>query len=114
MERKKRITSFEEARLRAQARAKDESIIENENKNVNSIGHSGNADVDLKVDVNIDTTAIGFAILSSLLATGQMSEEAFQIAVQRLEALTNKRMDSYFGHDENNVANVRIFNKKRK
>jgi hypothetical protein len=38
-------------------------------ENINTIGQSGNSDVDVHVDVHVDTTPIAFAILTSLLAT---------------------------------------------
>lgn len=114
MARRKSIFTREEAEVRSNVSSNEQSIIDNDNESINSIGHSGNSDVDLKLDVNVDTTPIGFAILCSLLATGQMNNEEFQIALQKLEDLTNRKMGSFLGRDVNNIANVRLFNSKRK
>jgi hypothetical protein len=114
MARRKRILMQDETELRTNVNSNEKSIIDNDNDSINSIGHSGNSDVDLKVDVNIDTTPIGFAILCSLLATGQMNNEQFQISVQKLEELTNRKMSNFSGHDFNNLTNVRLFDLKRK
>jgi hypothetical protein len=113
MARRQRILMQEETELRTHVNSNKKSIIDNDNDSINSIGHSGNSDVDLKVDVNIDTTPIGFAILCSLLATGQMNNEQFQISVQKLEELTNRKMNNFAGHDFNDLTNVRLFNLKR-
>jgi len=84
-------------------------------ENINNIGQSGNSDVDVHVDVHVDTTAIAFAILTSLLATKQMTEEEFNIAVRRLENLTQGRDQNITSFIPNNVSNVKLFsNKKRR
>ncbi|MCQ6275430.1 hypothetical protein JMM81_10710 [Bacillus sp. V3B] len=114
MERRKRIFMNEESELKTNVSSNEKSIIDNDNESINSIGHSGNSDVDLKVDVNIDTTAIGFAILCSLFATRQMDNEEFQIAVQKLEGLTNKKMSTFTGRDVNSPNNIRLFNPKKR
>ncbi|WP_256241582.1 hypothetical protein [Bacillus sp. V3B] len=113
MARRKEILIQEEAELRTHVNSNEKSIIKNDNDSINSIGHSGNSDVDLKVDINVDTTPIGFAILCSLLATEQMNNEQFQISIQKLEELTNRKMSNFSGRDFNNLTNVRLFNLKR-
>lgn len=59
-----------------------------------SIGHSGNSDVDVHVNIDVDTRPIAYAVLCSLLATKQLSQSEFEIAVKKMEELTggNSRM----------------------
>lgn len=91
----------------------EEDNIENidsiKNLNSNNIRQSGNSDVDVKVDVHVDTTAIGYAILCSLLATKQMSNEEFKAAVRSLEELTRKNL---LDQETNDPSNVRLFNNR--
>jgi ABC-type transporter Mla MlaB component len=87
----------------------EQKVIQIRNTNSNEVGQSGNSDVDLKIDVHVDTTAIGYAILCSLLATKQMDNDEFKTAVRKLEELTRK---SFFGKDVNDLSNVKLFNKK--
>ncbi|MBS4192147.1 hypothetical protein KHA94_18435 [Bacillus sp. FJAT-49705] len=101
---------IDENKNNAEARSNDQNIIKINNESKNSIGQSGNSDVDLQVDIHVDTTAIGIAILCSLLATKQMSNVEFEEAVKRLEEITKKK-DVIFT-DENNLANVKIFKKR--
>ncbi len=89
--------------FRNNVRSKEKNIIDITPKNLNSIGHSGNSDVDVNIDVNVDTTPIGFAILCYLLAKGQMNNEEFQVAVQKLENLTNKNIDTFLNQGVNNL-----------
>lgn len=79
------------------------------NANSATIGQSGNSDVDVKIDVHVDTTAIGYAILCSLLATKQMDNDEFKMAVRKLEELTRK---SFSGRDINDVSTVKLFNQR--
>ncbi len=92
-----------------ESRLNEQNIINVSNASSTEIGQSGNSDVDLKIDVHVDTIAIGYAILCSLLATKQMDNEEFKLAVRKLEELTRK---SYYGKDTNNLSNVKLFNKK--
>ncbi len=90
-------------------RPNEQNVISIRNATSTEIGQSGNSDVDLKIDVHVDTIAIGYAILCSLLATKQMDNEEFKMAVRKLDELTRK---SYYGKDTNELSNVRLFNKK--
>lgn len=54
-----------------------------------SIGHSGNSDVDVHVNIEVDTRPIAYAVLCSLLATKQLSQIEFETAVKKLEELTD-------------------------
>ncbi|MBR7796185.1 hypothetical protein GT022_08995 [Agaribacter marinus] len=56
------------------------------NKSV--VKHSGNSDVD--VNVHVDTKPIAYAMLCTLLASKQISNEEFEEAVSRLDKLTNR------------------------
>lgn len=91
----------------SKAQADEQNNINIKNESKNTIGQSGNSDVDLQVDIHVDTTAIGFAILCSLLATKQMNNEEFEQALKKLEDITKKR-DVVFS-DVNNLSNVKIF-----
>lgn len=55
-----------------------------------SIGHSGNSDVDVHVNIDVDTRPIAYAVLCSLYATKQMSQVEFELAVKKMEELTDK------------------------
>lgn len=91
----------------------EEDIVKIKSENINTIGQSGNSDVDVNVDVFVDTTAIAFAILTSLLATKQMTNEEFNIALRQLENLTRER-DSNSFFIPNDVSNVRLYTKNRR
>ena len=98
--------------LKQTARATDQNNIEVINENRNSIDRSGNSDVDVHVDVHVDTAPIGFAILCSLLATKQMSHEEFEAAVRRLEEMTQKQ--NYIYMDQNNPSKAKIYGNQKK
>ncbi len=53
--------------------------------NAATLSHSGNSDVD--ITIHVDTKPIAFAMLYSLLATKQLSNEEFEKAVRRLDSL---------------------------
>jgi predicted negative regulator of RcsB-dependent stress response len=86
---------------------KDDVRINSEN--INTIGQSGNSDVDVQVEVFVDTTPIAFAILTSLLATKQLTVEEFNEAVRRLENLTQDRDFNATSFIPNNVSDVKLF-----
>lgn len=54
------------------------------------VAHSGNSKVDVNVEVHVDVTPIAFAMLYSLLADQILTEEGFNLALQRLEKFTKK------------------------
>lgn len=87
----------------------EHKVIQIRNTNSTEVGQSGNSDVDVKIDVHVDTIAIGYAILCSLLATKQMDNDEFKTAVRELEKLTRK---NFIGKGINDLSNVKIFNKK--
>lgn len=78
--------------------------------NESSISHSGNSNVD--VIINIDTKPIAYAMLCSLLATKQISMKDFELAVNKLDELTNDK--KIYSGLENKVTRVKTFNERRK
>lgn len=56
--------------------------------NKSAVKYSGNSDVD--VNVHVDTKPIAYAMLCTLLASKQISNEEFEEAVSRLDKLTNR------------------------
>lgn len=79
------------------------------------IKESGNSDVDVNVQIQVDTKPIAFAILCSLLATKQMSNEEFELAILRLEKLTsemNTPIEKFHSNENNDVANAQLYNYK--
>jgi hypothetical protein len=94
------------------------------NENLAKIGHSGNSDVDVHVNVQVDTRPIAYAMLCSLLATKQITSVEFESAIGRLDELTAdygnqsdvKVNDSAKTkqHNQNNVPGLRLFGPMRK
>ena len=54
------------------------------------VGHSGNSDVDLEVNIDIDTKAIAYGMLCSLYAKGELSEVELENAIQRLDTFIER------------------------
>ncbi|WHY79008.1 hypothetical protein QNH20_07710 [Neobacillus sp. WH10] len=98
----------------AESRSIEQDNIKIRNETINSIGQSGNSDVDIQIDVHVDTTAIAFAILCSLLATKQMNNVEFEEAVERLQSLNLRENYRYKLDDPNDLSNVKIFKRNRK
>ena len=69
------------------------------NKLETIIGHSGNSDVDLVVNVDIDTKAIAYGMLCSLYAKGDLTDQELEQAVRKLDNLierdNNKKRSDY-------------------
>jgi hypothetical protein len=63
------------------------------NKLETIIGHSGNSDVDLVVNVDIDTKAIAYGMLCSLYAKGELTEQELEQAVRKLDKLIERDND---------------------
>lgn len=57
----------------------------NSNQSKAKVTHSGNSDVDVYTNIQIDVMPIAFAILYSLLAMKKLSNEEFELAIRRLE-----------------------------
>jgi hypothetical protein len=81
--------------------------------NQSQIGHSGNSDVDVNVNIQVDTMPIAFAILCSLLATKQMTNEEFDQAVAKLETLSNHYKKSNYRRETNDRSKDHVRNPKR-
>ncbi|MFA1818923.1 hypothetical protein ACDX78_01765 [Virgibacillus oceani] len=79
--------------------------------NKSLVRESGNSDVD--VSVKVDTTPIAFAMLCSLLATKQISNEEFESAVRKLEELTNHKTHQSIIED-NDVTKAKLYREKRR
>lgn len=58
--------------------------------NKSSIDSSGNSDVNVDANIQVDTIPIAFAVLYYLLATKQLSHEEFEYALRKLLETTNK------------------------
>ncbi|MFC3882371.1 hypothetical protein ACFOU2_02040 [Bacillus songklensis] len=67
------------------------------------IDRSGNSDVDVTVNVQVDTTAIAFAMLYSLLMTKQISNKECELAVRQLKDLINKNKKSSSGKENDYI-----------
>ncbi|OXS64698.1 hypothetical protein B1B01_25260 [Priestia filamentosa] len=79
--------------------------------NKTSIGHSGNSDVDVTVDVEVDTMPIAFAMLYSLLTSKQISDKEFELAIRRLKSWNSRGKPEgpfHFGRDMNNIVGARL------
>lgn len=74
-----------------------------------AIDYSGNSDVD--IEIIVDTMPIAYAMLSTLLATGQMSEFEFKRAVRQLEDLADRGKSPVI-REMNDVQKVKL-NRKR-
>ncbi|MGI8387771.1 hypothetical protein [Robertmurraya sp. P23] len=74
-----------------------------------SIGYSGNSDVDVHVNIDVDTRPIAYAVLCSLLATKQLSQSEFETAVKKMEELTggNSKMRKTINDDSSSREQVR-------
>jgi len=60
------------------------------NKLDNIVKNSGNSDVDLNVNIEIDTKAIAYGMLCSLYAKGELTEQQLDKAIQKLHTLIDK------------------------
>ncbi|MGG0739205.1 hypothetical protein [Niallia taxi] len=65
------------------------------------INKSGNSDVDVYVNVEIDTKPIAHAILCTLLATRKISKKDFEEALANLEEITKNH--------KNRIPGLRLF-----
>jgi DNA gyrase/topoisomerase IV subunit A len=91
---------------RANSLNQTKSIINDVDLNKSTIGQSGNSDVDVNVNVIVDTTSIAFAYLCSMLATKKMTNNEFETAVQKLEELTHRHSKL----NQNDLSNVKLYN----
>ncbi|WP_453995849.1 hypothetical protein [Bacillus nitroreducens] len=61
-----------------------------QNKLETLINRSGNADVDLVVNIDIDTKAIAYGMLCSLYAKGELTEQELEQAVRKLDMMIER------------------------
>ena len=61
-----------------------------ENKLNTLVGHSGNSDVDLTVNIDIDTKGIAYGMLCSLYAKGELTKLELYKAIHRLDKLIER------------------------
>lgn len=60
------------------------------NLNQSQVAHSGNSDVNIHINIQVDVKPIALAILYSLLAKNQLSNEEFELALRKLEEYKSK------------------------
>ncbi len=61
-----------------------------ENKLNTLVEHSGNSDVDLTVNIDIDTKGIAYGMLCSLYAKGELTKLELYKAIQKLDKLIER------------------------
>ncbi|ASN04918.1 hypothetical protein [Virgibacillus necropolis] len=83
---------------------KGKSLPNNIKSNESSIKYSGNSDVD--VSVLVDTTPMAYAMLCSLLATKQLSNQEFETAVRKLEELTKNNRTNNTNREKDEISKV--------
>lgn len=82
-----------------------------ENKQSTMVGHSGNSDVDLVVNVDIDTKAIAYGMLCSIYAKGELSEQELEKAIQKLDEIIDKDKSKKKSYNDPIIINNRnLFN----
>lgn len=77
-----------------------------ENKLQSMVSHSGNSDVDLTLNIEIDTKAIAYGMLCSLYAKGDLSEQELEKAIQKLDNLIER--------DRNKTSDIKYNDSKPK
>ena len=78
------------------------------------VGHSGNSDVDLLINIDIDNKSIAYGMLCSLFAKGELTELELEKAVQKLDSLmerykNEKKSNEKSIHNSNHRAKVETF-----
>ncbi|WP_338749218.1 hypothetical protein [Bacillus sp. FJAT-52991] len=79
-------------------------------REIAKVGHSGNSDVDIHIDVEVDTKPVAYAMLCSLLATKQLTTEEFEEALERLQNLIDKDKNTRVEKKNNHSSRVKLFN----
>jgi len=65
------------------------SVSERKSNLASNIDQSGNSDVDVKINMQVDTMPIAFAVLGLALANNQLTEPQYQTAINQLVEATN-------------------------
>ncbi|WP_188208119.1 hypothetical protein [Alkalibacillus aidingensis] len=76
-----------------------------ENKVNTLLKDSGNSDVDLTVNVDINTKAIAYGMLCSMYAKGDLSDSELEDAIKKLDSLVKHDEDTnpVIEHKHNNI-----------
>lgn len=80
-----------------------------ENKVSSLIGNSGNSEVDLTVNIDIDTKAIAYGIMCSFYAKGDLSEQELEKAIQKLNTLIEQESKKKKGTNYYQDSKPKIF-----
>ena len=79
--------------------AKKNSIKQDLIDNQAKISHSGNANVDVDVNLIIDTKSIAYALLCSSLAKKELTNDQFEFALNKLAELTSENKRSHINKE---------------
>lgn len=90
-----------------------------ENKLNTLIGNSGNSDVDLIVNIDINTKAIAYGIICSLYAKGDLNDIQLEKAIKKLDSLIERDKKRQLNQDSVIESKPKLFdfpqqNKRRK
>ncbi|EMR07269.1 hypothetical protein C772_00914 [Bhargavaea cecembensis DSE10] len=88
MEKSQRDKIVKRDRFENRDRVEKREKVENLSKTV--VGHSGNSDVDLTVNIEIDTRSIAYGMLCSLYARGELSDFELEKGLRKLEDLIER------------------------
>ncbi|WP_449537560.1 hypothetical protein [Ferdinandcohnia sp. Marseille-Q9671] len=80
-----------------------------ENKLNSLIRNSGNSDVDLVVNVDIDTKAIAYGMLCSLYAKGELNDLQLEKAIQKLDGLIERDRKRQRAKDRSGKNNAKLY-----
>ncbi|MCM3584597.1 hypothetical protein M3182_02420 [Mesobacillus maritimus] len=81
--------------------------VENQAKTL--IRDSGNSDVDLTVNIEIETKAIAYGMMCSLFAKGELDEIQLEKAVRKLDALIDRDKNRKKNKSTSGVSRPKIF-----
>jgi len=84
-----------------------EKSIENQAKTL--IRNSGNSDVDLTVNIEIETKAIAYGMLCSLFAKGELDEIQLDKAVRKFDALMERDKNRKNNKSTSRASKPKIF-----
>lgn len=90
-------------------RAKERSF--NDIRSASSVDHSGNSDVDVNVNIQVDTMPIALSLLCLSFVNKQITRQEFESAVEELVKVTNRYKKSE-GKIEGE-SRLKLFNENR-
>lgn len=88
MERSQRDKVDKREQFENRGRVEKREKIESLSKTV--VGHSGNSDVDLTVNIEIETRSIAYGMLCSLYAKGELTDFELEKGLRKLENLIER------------------------